>query len=69
MIYFFEIFKNLANEIEGEGKIISHHCDLCDENSILETFNWIHTTYGEINILICNAGVNKANFLTGKSIL
>ncbi|KAI8122960.1 hypothetical protein FF38_09615 [Lucilia cuprina] len=58
------LIDDLSKDIEGDGKIVSHHCDLNKEDSILEAFNMIRTTYGTISILICNAGIIKANFLT-----
>lgn len=34
--------------------------------SILQAFEWIRKQFTTIHILICNAGILKSNFLTGK---
>ncbi|KAM7359293.1 retinol dehydrogenase B [Cochliomyia hominivorax] len=62
-----DMIENLNKEIKGDGKIDFHACDLKDESNILKAFNWIQKTYGTINILICSAGIIKANFLTESS--
>ncbi|TMW49453.1 hypothetical protein DOY81_005463 [Sarcophaga bullata] len=58
-----QLIDELNNNVTGCGKIDSHHCDLSDENNITEAFNWIRNTYSSISILVCNAGIIKANFL------
>uniref|UniRef100_A0A1A9W2U3 Dehydrogenase/reductase SDR family member 11 n=1 Tax=Glossina brevipalpis TaxID=37001 RepID=A0A1A9W2U3_9MUSC len=59
-----ELIEELNNQITGEGKIHAYCCDLSDESNILEAFRWIQEKFTTFQILICNAGMVKANFLS-----
>ncbi|KAI9584394.1 farnesol dehydrogenase [Glossina fuscipes] len=59
-----ELIEELNNQITGEGKIHAYCCDLNDEPSILEAFKWIQEKFTTFQILVCNAGMIKANFLS-----
>lgn len=39
------------------GKVFARKCDVSDENSLKENFQWIEETFGSIHILINNAAV------------
>jgi len=56
--------ENIRNIGETKGTIHPHRCDISDYESIKETFNWIEVNFGEINILVNNAGkVHNSNAL------
>jgi len=52
--------------VTGVGKIFARQCDLNDEEQLASAFNWIREKFQAIHVLICNAGILKANFLSGK---
>ncbi|XP_055526203.1 farnesol dehydrogenase-like [Wyeomyia smithii] len=59
-----ELIEILANKITGSGKIFPRKCDVSQEPELLETFEWIRKTLGGVDVLICNAGVFRCNFVT-----
>ncbi|XP_067618646.1 farnesol dehydrogenase [Eurosta solidaginis] len=66
-----ELIDDLNNQITGSGKIYSRQCDLSKEECILSAFQYVRETFPSITILICNAGMLKANFISespGKDI-
>ncbi|XP_036324838.1 farnesol dehydrogenase [Rhagoletis pomonella] len=66
-----ELIKDLNKQVTGHGKIHPHHCDLSSEECILSAFEYVRDTFPPITILVCNAGILKANFIaesTGKEI-
>lgn len=42
------------------GNVITHQLDVTDEESILGLFEFISSEFGKIDVLINNAGINKA---------
>ncbi|XP_004523201.1 farnesol dehydrogenase [Ceratitis capitata] len=66
-----ELIENLNKEVTGLGKIHARHCDLSSEESITAAFQYVNETFPPLTILVCNAGMLKANFIsesTGKDI-
>ncbi|XP_030370543.1 farnesol dehydrogenase isoform X2 [Scaptodrosophila lebanonensis] len=59
-----ELIEALKEQVTGEGKIFARQCDLSDERQLTETFNWIQERFHCIHVLVCNAGILKANFLS-----
>ncbi|XP_053698544.1 farnesol dehydrogenase [Sabethes cyaneus] len=59
-----ELIEMLANKITGSGKVFARKCDVSHESELLETFEWIRKTLGGVDVLICNAGVFRCNFVT-----
>lgn len=55
-----EKVEELISEIgEKKGKAFAYKCDVSDPNSIKETFSWIESKFGVVNILVNNAGVSR----------
>ncbi|XP_003699642.1 farnesol dehydrogenase [Megachile rotundata] len=51
--------KALAEELKSKpGKLFPLQCDLCNQNDIMRTMEWIEKNLGAINILINNAAIN-----------
>lgn len=65
---FFPFFtKDLNTKVNTNGaKIHSYRCDLLKDQDIEHAFKWIKEHFGSIAILICNAGIIKANLLSGE---
>ncbi|XP_036673090.2 farnesol dehydrogenase [Drosophila suzukii] len=59
-----ELIEALKDQITGEGKIFARQCDLNDEEQLTSAFNWIQEKFEVIHVLVCNAGILKANFLS-----
>ncbi|XP_023168484.2 farnesol dehydrogenase [Drosophila hydei] len=59
-----ELIEALSAQVTGEGKIFARQCDLSDDEQLISTFNWIRERFFCIHVLICNAGILKANFLS-----
>lgn len=47
------------------GQLISRKCDVSSEENIKETFAWIITQFGGVDVLINNAGVLNQTSLSG----
>ncbi|KAH8335637.1 hypothetical protein KR074_007398 [Drosophila pseudoananassae] len=62
-----ELIRALGEQVTGEGKIHARQCDLSDEEQLKSTFSWIRDQFQAIHVVICNAGILKANFLTESS--
>ncbi|XP_013116230.2 farnesol dehydrogenase [Stomoxys calcitrans] len=63
-----DLIENLNKDVlESGAKIHAYHCDFTQEQSIDEAFKWIAEKFGSISILICNAGIIKANFVIESS--
>ncbi|XP_075144640.1 retinol dehydrogenase B isoform X2 [Haematobia irritans] len=63
-----ELIDNLNKEVNENGaKIQSYRCDFSQEKNIDEAFKWIAKNYGQISILVCNAGIIKANLVIESS--
>ena len=59
-----DMAEETVNEITNSGgNALSVHIDVTDINSIDEAFEFIEEEYGEVNILINNAGITKDNIL------
>lgn len=43
--------------IEGTGKLYAVQCDVSDDASVAEAFNWISAEIGAIHVLVNNAGI------------
>lgn len=61
-----ELVDALSNKITGNGRIYAKKCDVANEAELLETFDWIRKELGGVDVLICNAGVFRCNFITRK---
>ncbi|KAI8044932.1 farnesol dehydrogenase [Drosophila gunungcola] len=59
-----ELIEALKNQVSGEGQIFARKCDLNDEEQLTSTFSWIRENFEAIHVLVCNAGILKANFLS-----
>ncbi|KAM8706541.1 hypothetical protein ACLKA7_010756 [Drosophila subpalustris] len=59
-----ELVEALNAQVTGEGKIFGRQCDLTNDEQLVSSFNWIHERFHCIHVLICNAGIIKANFLS-----
>ncbi|KAL7730336.1 hypothetical protein ACLKA6_016581 [Drosophila palustris] len=62
-----ELVEALNAQVTGEGKIFGRQCDLTNDEQLVSSFNWIHERFHCIHVLICNAGIIKANFLSESS--
>lgn len=51
---------------ENGGEIHAKKCDLSNETEILSLFQWVKEKFGHLNVLICNAGIMKANLVTSE---
>ncbi|XP_063695619.1 farnesol dehydrogenase-like [Culicoides brevitarsis] len=51
-----------------KGKITAHECDVSDPKSIKKTFEWLESSVGKVHIWINNAGVWRANQLSGDKL-
>jgi NADP+-dependent farnesol dehydrogenase len=53
-------FQELANELQdAAGKVSAFKCDVSDQLSVQNAFEWIEEKFGGVDILINNAGVYK----------
>ncbi|EDW16341.1 farnesol dehydrogenase [Drosophila mojavensis] len=59
-----ELIEALNEQVTGEGKIFARQCDLSDDEQLINAFSWIRERFFCIHVLICNAGILKANFLS-----
>ena len=60
-----ELVEALAKQVSsGVGRIYARRCDVASEEDLLETFEWIRRELGGVDVLICNAGVFRCNFVT-----
>ncbi|XP_060646045.1 farnesol dehydrogenase [Drosophila nasuta] len=59
-----ELVEALNSQVTGEGKIIGRKCDLSNDEQLISSFNWIQEKFHCIHVVICNAGILKANFLS-----
>ncbi|XP_044570066.1 farnesol dehydrogenase isoform X2 [Drosophila ananassae] len=59
-----ELIRALSDQVTGDGKIHARQCDLSDEEQLTSTFAWIREEFHAIHVVICNAGILKANFLS-----
>ncbi|XP_017845341.1 farnesol dehydrogenase isoform X2 [Drosophila busckii] len=59
-----ELVEALNAQVKGEGKIFGRQCDLCDDEQLVSSFKWICERFHNIHVLICNAGILKANFIS-----
>ncbi|XP_061397933.1 farnesol dehydrogenase-like, partial [Musca vetustissima] len=63
-----ELIDDLNKQVHSDGaQIHSYRCDMAKEENIAEVFKWIGEHFGGISILICNAGILKANFIVESS--
>lgn len=59
-----ELIEVLSNKVSGNGRIYAKKCDVGNESELLETFAWIRKELGGVDVMICNAGVFRCNFVT-----
>ncbi|XP_062125388.1 farnesol dehydrogenase [Drosophila sulfurigaster albostrigata] len=59
-----ELVEALNSQVKGEGKIIGRKCDLSNDEQLISSFNWIQEKFHCIHVVVCNAGILKANFLS-----
>ncbi|SPP81336.1 farnesol dehydrogenase [Drosophila guanche] len=59
-----QLIEVLNDQVKGEGKILAHECDLNDEQQLTSAFAWLREKFQCIHVLVCNAGILKANFLS-----
>ncbi|KAH8381460.1 hypothetical protein KR093_005358 [Drosophila rubida] len=59
-----ELVEALNSKVTGEGKIIGRQCDLSNDEQLVSSFQWIQEKFECIQVLVCNAGILKANFLS-----
>ncbi|XP_055621972.1 farnesol dehydrogenase [Toxorhynchites rutilus septentrionalis] len=59
-----ELVDALASQVTGSGRIYAKRCDVGIEAELMETFDWIRKDLGGVDVLICNAGVFRCNFIT-----
>lgn len=45
--------------IGAKGQLIGHFCDVTDNDSVKETFDWIETEFGGVNVVVNNAGIGR----------
>ncbi|XP_022215163.2 farnesol dehydrogenase [Drosophila obscura] len=62
-----QLIEALKDQVKGEGKILAHECDLNNEQQLMRAFTWLREKFHCIHVLVCNAGILKANFLTESS--
>lgn len=54
-----KIEENVKNFPAGYGKVYARACDVSSLESIKETFEWIESEFGAVNILVNNAGIGR----------
>jgi hypothetical protein len=60
-------FQELAKSLRSApGKLYPLKCDVSNESDVKETFKWVKSNLGAVDILINNAGVADHNHLIGK---
>ncbi|XP_058467379.1 farnesol dehydrogenase [Malaya genurostris] len=59
-----ELIEELANKVTGSGKIYARKCDVANESELMEVFSWIRTVLCGVDVLVCNAGIFRCNFIT-----
>ncbi|XP_055589573.1 farnesol dehydrogenase-like [Uranotaenia lowii] len=59
-----EMVEALVGKVTGTGQIFCRKCDVSNEEELLQTFSWIREELGGVDVLVCNAGVFRCNFLT-----
>jgi len=53
-----EIGEGLAQSLRDEGCAVAYrHCDVSVESDVLETFEWAQRTYGALDVVFANAGI------------
>lgn len=52
-------------DAKGSGKFHAKQCDITIENNVIETFDWIKSTFKSLHILVNNAGFLKMNKIEG----
>lgn len=62
-----ELIEDLNKQVTGRGKIHGRHCDLSNEKCITAAFKYVQENFPPITILVCNAGMLKANFISESS--
>lgn len=63
-----ELVQELADNLRGaKGKLHAIKCDLQDEKSIVEAFEWINRELGGVDVLVNNAGVTVTSTISGKT--
>lgn len=50
------VLQNAMKEVKGPGKFYARECDITKEESVIESLNWVKSTFNSLNILINNAG-------------
>jgi NADP-dependent 3-hydroxy acid dehydrogenase YdfG len=64
-----ELINNLAEELQGAGEeALAISVDLCDENAIQAAFDLVIERFGQIDILINNAGTDKTESIEEMTI-
>lgn len=58
-----DVLKQAAKTWSGQPAIVHHPCDVADRASVEKLFAWANQELGQIDILVCAAGVNIKNRL------
>jgi NAD(P)-dependent dehydrogenase (short-subunit alcohol dehydrogenase family) len=48
------------------GRLYPRVCDLRHENDVLDTFRWVETFLGGVDVLVNNAGITGQNSIVGE---
>lgn len=51
-------YQELRKQLIGaRGKLVSHYCDVKDNQSVIDAFDWIEREYGLVSVVVNNAGI------------
>lgn len=60
LIILYVSIKDLSKQLVGaKGKLIGYHCDVTNNQSVKQAFDWIEDNYGGVNILVSSAGLGR----------
>ena len=43
-------------DVKGPGEFHARQCDITKESEVIESLNWVKNKFGQLNILVNNAG-------------